>query len=278
VIYLRISGNLHCGEEKGLNYLYFPQLAATGLLRHAFSTRRGGASAGEYSTLNLGLQVGDDRDCVIENRRRFCRALGTDLDSLVAARQEHTDNVAVVTAAERGCGAGDEATAIPSTDALITAEPGVVLSIYTADCVPVLLLDPRRRAFGLVHAGWRGTVAGIILKTLARMTAVFGTEPGDCLAGIGPSIGPCCYLVDEPVIRPLRERFSDWAELVRPAGPGQWRLDLWEANRRQLTAAGLLPVNVTVGGLCTACRTDLFFSHRAEKGRTGRQAAGARLL
>jgi len=275
---LQTCGNMQFAEGAEIPYLVFPHLAATGLLRHAFSTRRGGVSEAEYSSLNLGLHVGDSRDNVIANRRRFCTALGADLDDLVAARQEHTDNIAVVTPAERGRGACDQATALPATDALITGTAGIVLAVFSADCVPVLLLDPRRKVIGLVHAGWRGTVAGIAARTLRMMAAVFGTDPRDCLAGIGPSIGPCCYTVDLPVVQPLRERFDYWEELVRPAGPGQWQLDLWEANRRQLLDSGLAAANVVIGEACTSCRSDLFFSHRAAAGRTGRMAAAAVLF
>lgn len=263
--------------EAELPYLFFPHIEAAGLIRHAFSTRLGGESAGEYSTFNLGLHVGDNRQSVLANRRRFCAALEADLSDLVAARQEHTDNIAVVTPAERGRGAFADSNALPATDALITNSAGVVLSVYSADCVPVLLLDPRRRAVGLVHAGWRGTAAGITAKTLRRMTTVFGTEPQDCLAGIGPSIGPCCYTVDRPVVSRLQKQFAYWEDLIRAVGPGEWKLDLPEANRRQLVASGLAAANIVVGHLCTACRGDLFFSHRAANGRTGRMAAGAAL-
>jgi len=256
-----------------LQYLEIPAFAATGLVSHGFSTRLGGVSSGVYATLNLGLKKEDRRENVLENRRRFLQALGLDLADLVAPQQVHGSRVAVVTAGDRGRGGREIDTEIPATDALITAERGVILSAYFADCVPLFFLDPQRPAIGLAHAGWKGTVAAIARKTLARMGEVFGTEPARCLVGIGPSIGPCCYEVDQGVLGPLAAAFPYWRELVSFRGGGKGHLDLWETNRRQLVEMGVKEENIYVSRLCTACNEKLFFSYRAHKKNTGSLAA-----
>lgn len=228
----------------------------------------------------------DDPAAVAENRARLCRALGLDQRILVGARQVHGDRAHVVESADAGRGAFDGSSAIPDADALVTRDSGVVLTAYYADCVPIYLYDPRVGTLGLAHAGWKGTVGEAAAKAARKMAEAFGSDPGDCLAAIGPSIGPCCYEVDEKVVEPLARAFEDWSDLVRPsdpkpgpgrsrvpAHPGKWKLDLWETNRRSLVRAGLKPENILVSGLCTACRTDVFFSHRAEGGRTGRLMA-----
>jgi uncharacterized protein, YfiH family len=236
---------------------------------HGFSGRAGGVSRGPYASLNLGLHVGDDPACVLENRRRLCRAAGIDPGSLVVGQQVHGAQVAVVTPRDRGRGAFSPDDAIPGVDALITDAPGVVLMALYADCVPVFIYDPKRRAVGLAHAGWKGTAAGIAGRTLAAMADAFGTRPEDCWAAIGPSIGPCCYEVGEDVAA----RFSALdPALVREQGESR-RLDLWAANEQQLVAAGVPPAQVTSARLCTRCLQETFFSHRAQGGRAGRMAA-----
>ncbi len=260
-------------REGDVPYLLAPNLADTGLVRHAFSTRQGGVSEGPYATLNLGLHVGDSDAAVHENRRRFWEACGMSLERTVIARQEHTATVACVTAAEAGRGALIQAEALPATDALVTDVPGLVLAAFFADCVPILLLDPVHRAVGVVHAGWRGTVAGIVGNAVERMTAAYGTKPGDCLAAIGPAIGPEEYRVDAKVMDPLRAAFPDWAEFTALAGEGEWQLDLREANRRALLRSGLAPAGITLASVSTAADTELFFSHRASPKGTGRLAA-----
>ena len=274
-----MSGVFRSHESSGVGYLTIPSFEEAGPVRAWFSTRLGGVSRPPYATLNLGFHVGDDPAAVAENRARLCLALGVDQRTLVAARQVHGDRVQVVGAEDAGRGAVDGGLALPDADALVTRDSGVVLTAYYADCVPVCLYDPRAGAVGLAHAGWKGTVGETAAKAVRKMVEAFGSDPGDCLAAIGPSIGPCCYEVDEKVVGPLAQAFEDWPDLVRPSGrqaadrPGKWKLDLWEANRRSLLRAGLRSENILVGGLCTACRRDIFFSHRAEGGRTGRLMA-----
>ena len=234
------------------------------------STRLGGVSRKRYHALNLGLRVGDDEVAVLENRAILCRAAAIDPLAVVTARQVHGTRVAVVTAAERGRGAVSSAESIPATDALVTGDADVPLMIITADCVAVSLYDPRRHAAGIAHASWRGTLGRIAQKTIRVMEERFGTDPAHLLAAIGPSIGPCCYEVGSDVVEPFREEFPGEARSIL-ASPrtGKYHLDLWTANELQLLEAGVAPSNLERADLCTGCRTDLFYSYRKEKKKTG---------
>lgn len=236
---------------------------------HACTDRHGGVSDEPFRSLNLGLHVGDDEDRVRTNREKVCRALGVDAASLVVGEQVHGTNVARVDAAHRGRGARRAVDAIPGVDALITDSPGVVLFGLFADCVPVLLYDPERRAIGLAHAGWKGTVGHIAGGTVRAMANAFGSRPQACFAAIGPSIGPCCYEVGQDVAARFQE--AD-ATVVHRRGNGYY-VDLWTANVRQLEAAGVPTDQITVARLCTRCVKEQFFSHRGDGGRTGRIAA-----
>jgi len=256
-----------------LAYLTIPLFSATGLVAHAFSTRLGGVSPAPYDSLNLGFHVGDDPRHVLANRRLACGALGIDAGRLVAGRQVHGDRVVTVDAAEAGRGARSEEDALPEVDALVTAAPNVPLSSYYADCVPLFFLDPVRRVAALAHAGWKGTVLRIGAKTVRHMEQYHGSRPGDVLAAVGPSIGPCCYEVDAPVMEAVNNCLPNAQGLARPGRPGRWWLDLPEVNRRILLEAGIRRANITVAGYCTACRGELFFSYRRQKGRAGRMAS-----
>ena len=249
----------------------FPSLSAFPGLIHAVSTRHGGVSRPPFATLNLTWAVGDDPEAVEENHRRLCAALGVPREALVSPRQVHGAEV-------RRVGASDRGRFIPGCDALITDEPGVVLLLRFADCVPIFLYDPRRKAIGLAHAGWRGTVAGIAQATVRAMTEAFGSRPGDLVTALGPAIGPCCYEVGPEVVAAVNTAFGPDNGLLSHPVSNPYRLthkrahfDLWAANERQLRAAGV--VRIEVAGLCTACHTDEFFSYRAENGRTGHHGA-----
>ncbi|AZR73024.1 multicopper polyphenol oxidase [Anoxybacter fermentans] len=260
-------------KKDGVQWLIFEHFAKYDFVVHGFSTRIGGVSNPPFITLNLAFHVGDDPKAVIENRKRFCQVLGLQLKDLTAGEQVHGDKIRVVTGKDRGSGAFEYDTAFPCTDGFITNEPGVVLSSYYADCVPLYILDPIQKAVGLAHAGWKGTVKRIGARIIEAMSKNFGTRAEDCLIGIGPSIGPCCYEVDEHVINPLRVEFPYWEELVEVKENGRWNLNLWEINRRVFIETGVKPEQIETSGLCTSCRTDLFFSYRAEGGKTGRMAS-----
>ncbi len=248
-------------RHNGLAYYRFESLIPHPNVVHGVFTRMGGASAPPFDSLNLGGSVGDDPQAVAENYERLCATLGIRRGDVATAYQQHTDRVAVV-------GPDDRGRVIPATDGLITDAPGVFLTLRFGDCVPLLLYDPVQRAIGLAHAGWMGTVQLMARRVVEAMGAAFGSRPSDLLAGIGPAIGPCCYQIGEDVAKLVRQAGDDWPALLRVRPDGSMHLDLWEANRRQLAAAGV--ERIEVAGLCTACRHDEFFSHRAEGGQTGR--------
>ncbi|MDR7865751.1 MAG: peptidoglycan editing factor PgeF [Sporomusaceae bacterium] len=250
----------------------FTHLAHQGV-RHGVSTRLGGLSVPPYATLNLGLKSGDDPGKVLLNRDLFCQAVGVDYARAVTCQQIHGDHIHLVTDEDAGRGTRSHAAAVPASDALITDRRGIPLILFYADCVPVLIFDPARRAIGLSHAGWKGTVAKIAAKTVLAMGEHYGTSPADCFVGIGPSIGPCCYEVDAPVVEELQASFAGtWRDLVVPSGD-KWHLDLWHANRDQLEEIGVPRAHIDISGVCTAENTTLFYSHRAERGTTGRHGA-----
>jgi YfiH family protein len=257
--------------ENGVWFGTFANLSNSGI-KHGVSTRLGGLSQPPYSALNLGIKTGDAAAIVQANRNLFCQAAGVIADKLVTAQQVHGDRIYIVEAGDAGRGRMGYETSIPDTDALITNVAGIPLMLFFADCVPVLIADPVKKVVAVSHAGWRGTVAKIGQKTVLTMQDKFGTDPNDCLAAIGPSIGPCCYEVDKTVIDALQSSFSWWEDVVVPRRD-RWMLDLWETNRRQLQDIGVKADNITISGVCTACNTELFYSHRAEKGKAGRLGA-----
>ena len=265
--------NWKINRKDGVEYLTFPFLERFPFAAHAFSTRIGGVSRDEFSSMNLSFGRGDPDENVRENYRRFCAAAGFDASSLVLSAQDHHTFVRRVGKRDRGLGIWRPRDR-DSVDGLVTDEPGVTLVTGYADCVPLYFLDAKKRACGLSHAGWRGTAAGMGAATLGAMEREFGSRPEDVAVLIGPSIGPCCFEVDAPV----RDAFAtlkvpDPSSLFTDDGNGKYHVDLWEANRRILTAAGVPEENIRVSGLCTKCNADLLFSHRATGGRRGGLAA-----
>jgi hypothetical protein len=260
-------------ETNGLIYYRFANLASYGEVLHGVFTRLGGVSSAPYDALNVGHSVGDDHEAVETNHDLICQALSISREDIATAHQVHGSRVALVGPAlwnKVFTGPEDRGRVIPATDALVTDTPGVALMLRFADCLPVLLYDPVRRAIGLAHAGWKGTIGGIAAKTASAMMEAYGSRPADIVAGLGPCIGPCCYQVGAEVIESVKASFNHWQGLLRPQGDGSFHFDLWEANRRQLVELGVEEIEVIQ--LCTACHTDEFFSHRAEGGRTGRFA------
>lgn len=256
-----------------IKYISFDIFSQTGMVDHGFTTRLGGVSQGPYSTLNLAFHVGDNPGAVLENRKRICSAFGVGIGDMVAGQQVHGRAVRVVKETDRGRGAEVYGDAFPETDALVTGVPGVLLSSYYADCVPVMILDPVKKAAGLVHAGWKGTAGGIAAAALKAMEETYGTDPGSCLAAIAPSIGPCCYEVDSPVVLSFREKGFNPDPFLKPKGSGRWNLDLPGANRATLLEAGVKAANIAVTDLCTCCSRELFFSYRGQSGQCGRMAS-----
>jgi polyphenol oxidase len=271
---------------RGVQILQVAALAKLPWLVHGFSTRSAGVSEldGE-KVLNLGFVEWDSRENVLENRRRFQSALDANDLQLTALKQIHSDVIQRF----------DAPPAQPCRgDASVTDRAGLLLGIQTADCVPILLVDPKKRAVATVHAGWRGTLQRIVAKAIGQMQMQFGTNPGDLLAAIGPAIGGCCYEVGTEVAIQFQSQFADaheWFDEFRTGdepNPIQWLnmmppghqpppknvlLDLRKANRAQLVEVGLHAQNIFVSELCTACRRDLFFSYRKEGAITGRLMA-----
>lgn len=255
--------------KNSIPYLTIPAFTQTEKVTHAFTTRLGGVSKGCYVSLNLGLHVGDDLSAVAENRMRICEVLNVNIENMVCAEQVHGDKVMLVTSEHLGCGALSLDNVIQGTDALITAEKNVVLSSYYADCVPLFFLDPVNTVVALAHAGWRGTAKHIGVKVVENMVSIFGSEPKNMLVGIGPSIGSCCYSVDEDV----KDCFDGaYESKVFKYKSGRWMLDLKKANKYMLLDAGIEEKNITVSNICTCCKSDVFFSYRASK-ITGRMAS-----
>jgi len=250
---------------ESLVYYQFDRMSsAPGRPVHAMFSRLGGKSEAPWTSLNTGHTVGDDPTAVESNHQLICAALGIGRHDLVSPHQVHGTRVRIVGAEDRG-------TVCPETDALVTGTAGVYLMLRFADCVPLLFYDPACAVVGLAHAGWRGTVAQIGRATVETMTAAFGCKPGDIVAGIGPSIGPCCYEVGEDVAQAVWRAFPGEDGVLEPRPNGRWHFDLWTANQLQLEGAGV--GTVQIAGVCTACQTDEWYSHRAERGRTGRWAA-----
>jgi len=252
-------------ERGRVCYLESARLKENPFLTHAFLTRWSGVSTGKFSSLNLGLREGDKEERVARNWRLIADAFGLSVSQFFPIDQVHSDRIVVVEDLQ------DETSPV-RCDAVLTARRGVALAVKTADCVPLLLVDREKQVVGVVHAGWRGTALGIAAKAVKTLKERFDSKPADILAAIGPAVGACCYQVDGKVydafkkLSAVRERAFRACQDVE----GRWMLDLESANIIQLVEAGIPRENIFSAALCTSCRRDLFFSHRAEKEGTGR--------
>ncbi len=251
--------------------LHFENLSKFPELVHFSTTRVGGSSTGNYSSLNMGFNSGDLAGNVIANRNIICAALEINPDRLIFPKQTHTATVKTITNGFFELGKEAQKHFLNETDALITNLNGVCVAVKTADCVPILLFDPKRKVVAAVHAGWRGTVQGIVLVTIQKMTAEFGTDLSDLFAGIGPSIIPEVYEVGEEVWKQFEPEFY---LPVIPAKPDKRLLDLWKANLTQLIIAGVPPSQVEVARTCSLSDPGRFFSARRDGIKTGRMATG----
>ena len=261
----------HILDEKQVGevlYLSYPMLEGTGLVKHGFSTRIGGVSEGIFSSMNLSFSRGDLDENVRENYRRMGDAIGVRVDCMVKSAQTHTTNVFKVTKENMH----DK---LQDIDGLITNEPGICLVTSYADCVPLFFVDPVHHAIGLSHSGWRGTVGKIGQVTLQKMEKEYGTNPGEVLAAIGPSICQCCYEVSEDVICQFKESFEQkhWSDLIYQKENRKFQLNLWKANEIILREAGVQKENLAITNVCTSCNHEILFSHRASKGQRGGLAA-----
>lgn len=270
--------------ENGVEFpfLAFPLLAEQEWLTHCFTTRMGGASEGIFATLNFSFSRGDDPEAVQENFRRVSEALGVKYGDFVLSDQTHTTNVRRVTRADAGNGLAREKMFF-NTDGLITDEPGLVLSTFYADCVPLYFADPLHHAIGLSHSGWRGTARKMGRITVEAMEREFGSRPEELICAIGPSVCRDCYEVGEEVAREFQELCGETVTkedpklrgdgVVKEKGDGKYLLDLWRANELILREAGVLAEHIAVTNICTCCNHAYLFSHRASKGRRGNLGA-----
>lgn len=255
-----------------LTYLTSSLLTDCGGVVHGFSTRKGGVSTAPWDTLNLGVGRGDDWEHVLENYQRFCGAVGIDPQRTVLSRQVHEDHVLIATEEDAGKGLFRERDYL--TDAIITNVPGLALFVFSADCGTALLYDPVSRSIGAVHAGWRGVANGILRKTALEMGRLYGAKPQDLIVATGPSIGQCCFETDDDVPQAMEKAFG-----VQEAQPffqrrgNKWHVDLKGLNARWLLDIGVKAQQIDICPLCTACRTDLFWSYRKAGNARGAQAA-----
>ena len=254
-------------EKNGVVYFTFKNLQAAGVVRHGFSSRIGGISSGHFAAMNLGPNTGDEAANVQENYRLFCYALGVDVKNIVLTDQRHTTNIQNIKHYP-----GHKKHCPENIDGLITDIPGAVLVTYYADCVPLLLCDPKRRVIANCHAGWRGTVHNMAGKAVEKMAADYGCNPRDILAGIGPSISCKNFEVGAEVAQEFKLFLPFCAEFVYNSNDtkGKFHIDLWGINRRCLTAAGVPEENIETAGMCTFDDETHFFSHR----RSGTQRGG----
>lgn len=264
-------GNMELELSQGVGVLRFPSWKGLSTVNHAFTTRIGGVSSGEFAAMNLGFGRGDEPEKVAENYRLFCAAAGFDSESLVAGAQDHHIHIRRVGEAQRGIGIWREKD-MESIDGLCTDDPKVTLVIYCADCVPLYFVDGEHKAIGLAHAGWRGTAAGMAKAMVERMALEFGTDPLKLQVAVGPSIGKECFEVDEPVAAEFL-KLPGAQHFVEGPQRDKYHVDLWECNRQFLLGAGVPEENIVIGGVCTMCESDLVFSHRKTRGQRGSNCA-----
>lgn len=255
-----------------MELLKFAALSSYPRMKHFISTRKGGFSQAPFDELNLALHVGDDKQNVINNRKALAKGVKMKPSELVYLRQTHSCRIKHVMTKHRGRGARKISSAIGGFDAMVTDSPGTCLIVQVADCVPVLLFDPKKKVIAAVHAGWKGTMKEISKKTVDKMKREFDCDPADIVAGIGPSVGPCCFEVKENVFHIANIIYSA-REAVVIKRRNKTFVDLWQANRIQLVRAGIAENNIEIMGICTTCNADRFYSARKNK-ETGRFVAG----
>lgn len=261
---------------ESIEILKFPIFDETDLVNHCFSTRIGGCSEGIYESMNLGFNLGDSDENVVENHRRIAEILDVKIENIVRPFEQHTANVAVfdeelllqeyIPGVPRRPFDYDE----EGIDGIVTNLPGVAISVFASDCVPVFFLDPVKKAIGICHSGWKGTVKRIGRETVAKMKEAFGSNPKDIICAIGPCICKDCYEISEDVALKFIEEFSSNKDLIlEDKGNGKYQLDLKLTNRIVLEEAGVKKEKISVGDICTCCNHYKLFSHRATNGKRG---------
>ena len=259
-------------QHQSVVFLASEEMEQAGGVAHGFSTRLGGISEGMWASLNLGVSRGDDPDHVRENYRRFLTAIGAQGPRMAMSNQVHENHVRVITKADVKEDPYEKVTY--EADGLVTDLPGVTLVIFSADCLPILYYDPVRQVVAAAHAGWRGTAADIAGAVVRKMEEVYGCDPQNILAAIGPGIGPCCFETHEDVPNAMTEAMGASAlHCIQVLPTGKFHVDLKALNAKRLENAGLDPEHIAVSGDCTACLPEKYWSHRVTKGERGSQAA-----
>jgi len=254
-------------QRAGRIHYLAPKFSGPASSIQGFTTRHGGVSRAPYNSLNLGMSTLDQRHSVEGNRNLLIQALGDPGDCLLTARQVHGNDILLINEPN-----ADVAHFLNvECDAIITDRPGVMIGVCVADCVPILLLDPDKRVASAVHAGWRGTAAGLVCRTVEAMKAQFSCNPASIQAAIGPCIMTCCYEVDAPVKRAFEQGGIEWSLVASPIEDEKWKLNLSAANRNLLLSAGVMSAAIQTSDICVCCERDQFFSHRRDNGETGRQ-------
>ena len=275
------SGTTELKEKNHVPYIQFKNLSATGIVKHGFSTRKGGVSTGIFSSMNLNFKRGDDPDAVMENYRRMAAALNMRVEDMVLSDQTHTTNVRVITEEDRGKGILKPQD-YSDVDGMITNVPGIVLVTSYADCVPLYFVDPVRKAIGLSHSGWKGTVGHIGQKTVEKMHEVYGSEPKDIVAAIGPSISLKSFEVGTELVETFRasevwtKEDTETLFWIHP-DTHKYHIDLWRANRLQLLYEGVEESHILQADLCTYEQVDELFSARRLGINSGRILSGIRI-
>ncbi len=273
--YINTSKTCQLNEKNGVTYITFPKLANyDSQILHGFSTRLGGVSKGHLSSMNLSFTRGDERSAVLENHRRFGKALGYDEKKLVFSNQVHKTEIYKVT--QKDCGKGIVYDSdILEIDGLVTDEPGVPMITFYADCVPLMFFDPVKRVIAMAHSGWKGTVARIGEKMVAYMNSEYGCNAADIIVAIAPSICQNCYEVSEDVAKAFEREFgtSYGNTLLYRKENGKYQLNLHKACEITLLEAGILQEHLDITDICTCCNKDFLFSHRASNGMRGNLGA-----
>lgn len=265
-------------KSMGMEYLTFPGLSATGVVSNVFSTRIGGVSTGKYAQANFSHTRGDDPVHVDENYRMISDIMGHGhkLDDFVCTFQTHTTNVRVVTEEDRGKGVCRDREYV-DVDGLVTNVTGIILSTFHADCPPVYLVDPVKKAIGLCHSGWKGTLGEISKEAISIMSREYGTDPADIHAAVGPSVCIDCYEVSSDVAERFIDKFGldelMKNEAIIDKGNGKYQLGLWNIIRLSLVNAGVKASNIEITDICTCCNPDYLFSHRVQHEERGNLAA-----
>lgn len=254
-------------------FLTYKRLEDIRFINHAFSTRLGGVSTGEFTSMNLAFNRGDNPESVTENYQRLCSAAGFDFNTLVASAQDHNTVVRKVTAEDCGIGI-TRPRDLQSVDALVTDKPGVTLVTYYADCTPVYFVDTEKRVIALAHAGWRGTVSKICKKVIDTMVNDYGSNPRNIICCVGPAIAQCCYEIDQSCYNEFAKLGElDLEKIMTARGNGKYMANLTETNKQILMLSGVPEENITISDVCTKCNSELLWSHRATNGKRGTMCA-----